>query len=329
MAALPKAQLESLQAFCQLMKAQPALIHQPELAFFKDFVTSFSVPPEPKKSPPPAAKEVEVEEIGDGDGEEEEDDSPKYDDPELVEPDVLDSSQEMGDPNREPTEAEMEQAAEAKAAAREALNNGDLAQAIAHYTIAVRLMPSALVYANRANAYLGLKKPNAAIRDCDAAIAINPDSAKAYKMRGKAHRLLAHWEEAAKDLGTGQRIDYDDGMYELQKLVEERAKIAEKHRKAKASMPSTAPPPSSVSGSGFPGGMPGMGSMGGMPGGVPPELMSKLMSNPELMSQMMNPKVMGAMQEVMGNPDAAAKYQNDPDMQGLFKMFQDTMSSSG
>lgn len=36
--------------------------------------------------------------------------------------------------------------------------------------------------------FIKLQKPNAAIRDCDRAIEINPDSAQPYKWRGKAHR---------------------------------------------------------------------------------------------------------------------------------------------
>lgn len=36
--------------------------------------------------------------------------------------------------------------------------------------------------------YIKMQKPNAAIRDCDRAISINPDSAQPYKWRGKAHR---------------------------------------------------------------------------------------------------------------------------------------------
>ena len=46
---------------------------------------------------------------------------------------------------------------------------------------------------------------------------------------------------------------------------------------------------------GFPGGMPGgmgggMPGMGGMPN-LPPEMMNKLMSDPDIMAAMMNPKV--------------------------------------
>ena len=36
----------------------------------------------------------------------------------------------------------------------------------------------------------------ACILDCDAAVKINPNSAKAFKIRGRAHALLGHWENA-------------------------------------------------------------------------------------------------------------------------------------
>ena len=55
---------------------------------------------------------------------------------------------------------------------------------------------------------------------------------------------------------------------------------------------------------------------GGMPN-IPPELLSKLMSDPELMAAMQNPRVMAALQECMGNPAAFAKYQSDPEIQNL------------
>ena len=58
--------------------------------------------------------------------------------------------------------------------------------------------------------YVRLEKPNAAIRDCSESIRLNPDSAQGYKWRGKAHCLLGHWEEAAKDLQMACRLDYDD-----------------------------------------------------------------------------------------------------------------------
>ena len=46
------------------------------------------------------------------------------------------------------------------------------------------------MYAKRADSYLKMKKPNAAIRDCDKQLALNPDSAKALRVRGPAYRYL-------------------------------------------------------------------------------------------------------------------------------------------
>ena len=48
--------------------------------------------------------------------------------------------------------------------------------------------------------YLKLRKPNAAKRDCDRALEANPDSAKALRIRGSAHRYLGNYEAAQADL---------------------------------------------------------------------------------------------------------------------------------
>ena len=62
----------------------------------------------------------------------------------------------------------------------------------------------------KCSAFIKLKKPNAAIRDCDVAVEINPDSAQGYKWRGRAHQLLGHWEEASKDLQMACKLDFDE-----------------------------------------------------------------------------------------------------------------------
>ena len=120
-------------------------------------------------------------------------------------------------------------------AASDAMGAGDYAKAVELYTTALSLMPSPLTFAKRAECYLKLSKPNAAgaspgrlpvlvppqpfsqapwllraVRDCDAALKLNPDSAKSYKVRGKAKRLLGDYEAAVKDLGTGQNADFDE-----------------------------------------------------------------------------------------------------------------------
>ena len=91
-------------------------------------------------------------------------------------------------------------------------------------------VPSALTYAKRAECFLKLKKPMAAIKDADAALALNPDSAKALKARGLAHRMLGAWEAAAKDLGAAQSIDFSEDVVAPLKLVVDKAAIVRKRR---------------------------------------------------------------------------------------------------
>ncbi|KAK2104041.1 Hsc70-interacting protein [Saguinus oedipus] len=98
---------------------------------------------------------------------------------------------------------------------------------------AIRLNPRlAILYAKRASVFVKLRKPSAAIQDCDRAIEINPDSAQPYKWQGKAHRLLGHWEDAAHDLALACKLDYDEDVSAMLKEVQSRAqKIAEHQRK--------------------------------------------------------------------------------------------------
>ena len=194
-------------------------------------------------------------------------------------------------------------------------------------------MPSALTYAKRAECFLKLRKPNAAIKDADAALALNPDSAKGLKARGLAHRLLGNWEAAAKDLGAAQSIDFsEDAVAPLKLVVDkaatvrkrrveaenaEKSKRQEEARTQRAEREAAAAAAAAASG-GFPGGMGGMGGgfpggmggMGGMPGmgGLPPELLQALMSDPELMAAMSNPRMQSIMMECMSNPAKLAQY---------------------
>lgn len=101
-------------------------------------------------------------------------------------------------------------AAAAKDTASDAKANGNYELAVSKFTEAMTLgSVSALTLSNRAECLLKLKKPCAAIADCTAALALNPDSAKALRCRGKAHRFLGKWEAAQLDLAAAQRIDFD------------------------------------------------------------------------------------------------------------------------
>ena len=100
-----------------------------------------------------------------------------------------DPPQAMGDPNVEVTDAMLEQADAQRGEAQGKLSEGAFEEAISLFTQAIENNPqSAILYAKRAQCYIKLQKPNAAIRDCNRALEINENSSQALKWRGKANR---------------------------------------------------------------------------------------------------------------------------------------------
>ncbi|KAI3454356.1 hypothetical protein Pfo_011019 [Paulownia fortunei] len=154
----------------------------------------------------------------------------ELDNSDVVEPDY-DPAEEMGDPSVEVTEENQEAAQVSKSIAMDAILEDKLDEAINHLTEAIILNPkSTMLYASRASVFVKLKKPNAAIRDADAALQINPDVAKGYKARGMARALLGLWEEAARDLHVASKLDFDEETSMMLKKVEPSAKKIKEHR---------------------------------------------------------------------------------------------------
>merc|ERR1719265_2418545 len=86
--------------------------------------------------------------------------------------------------DKELTEEEEDKQNSLKAAAADLLEDGDKAGALAKLTEAVMVgNPNAMLLSRRADLLLKMKRPAAAIIDATAALAKNPDSAKAYKIR--------------------------------------------------------------------------------------------------------------------------------------------------
>ncbi|XP_030263093.1 hsc70-interacting protein [Sparus aurata] len=344
-----------LKAFVQMCESNPQILHLPEMSFFRTWLhgmgatipapsstkgscqggcpcgpspTSTSAPPPDPEAPLLSESEESEIEI-DNDG--------------VIEPDT-DEPQEMGDfENIEITEEMMDQANEKKMDAINALGEGDLQKALDLFTEAIKLNPClAILYAKRASVFIQMQKPNAAIRDCDRAISINPDSAQPYKWRGKAHKLLGHWEEAAKDLATACKLDYDEAASEMLKEVQPKAKKIMEHRRkyerkreekeikerqerikkareehARAQREEEARQSGGGGGGGGGGGFfPGAaGFPGGAPGGMPG--LGDFLKDPELLNAMKDPEVMAAFQDVAQNPANIAKYQNNPKIMAL------------
>ncbi|XP_024128317.1 hsc70-interacting protein [Oryzias melastigma] len=336
-----------LKAFVNLCETSPEVLHLPELGFFRSWLQNMgakipplakteggckggcpcgpsstaSSAPEPEPHVPSESEESEIEIDQDG-----------VIEPDTVEPEDIDDLDSI-----EVTDEMMDQANEKKVEAINALGEGDLQKALDLFTEAIKLNPRlAILYAKRASVYIKMQKPNAAIRDCDRAISINPDSAQPYKWRGKAHRLLGHWEEAAKDLATTCKLDYDEDasamLKEVQpkanKIIEHRRKyerkreereIKDRQERIKKAREEHARAQREEETRHFGAGAGGFPGAAGFPGGGPAGMpgLGDLLKDPEVLNAMKDPEVMAAFQDVAQNPANISKYQNNPKIMAL------------
>eukprot|EP00756_Hemistasia_phaeocysticola_P019102 Hpha_TRINITY_DN15638_c5_g8::TRINITY_DN15638_c5_g8_i1::g.98341::m.98341/K09560/ST13; suppressor of tumorigenicity protein 13 len=135
-------------------------------------------------------------------------------------------SEQAASPAEEhPSEGGMLQAAQLVGEAQYASLTGSHSRALNLINQAVALDPShAVLYVERAEVHLRMRRPQAAVRDCDHALRVNPDSAGAHKARGRAYRMLKNWELSAHHLRLATQLVYDEGGYALQKRVESKVK---------------------------------------------------------------------------------------------------------
>lgn len=104
--------------------------------------------------------------------------------------------------------------------AAEAVQEGQHEQALQHLCEAVALgCARSPLYTKRAEVLLRLGRPRGAISDCTAALGINPDFGKAYKLRARANSSLKRWKNAHSDFQQGLAIDHDDDTYEESLVV--------------------------------------------------------------------------------------------------------------
>ena len=68
-------------------------------------------------------------------------------------------------------------------------------------------------------------------QDCSAALALNPDLGKAYRVRGIALRKLGKYRDAKSDLAQAQKLDFDEGVSFIEKFVSEKVRVEERKRK--------------------------------------------------------------------------------------------------
>lgn len=132
--------------------------------------------------------------------------------------------------SKELTDEEMDKQGALKSEAQDALEDGDLDTAVAKFTEAMMLGGvTAMMVAKRAEMLLKQKRYRAAIEDATLALTLNQDSAKAYRARAKALRFIGEYAGSAADFSQAQKIDYDDGVADMDDYVKKRAaKIAKR-----------------------------------------------------------------------------------------------------
>src|SRR5262245_3265628 len=85
---------------------------------------------------------------------------------------------------------------------------GDLNQAIAEFTEALRIDPqSAAAYHNRGVAYARKGDHDRAIADFTKALRFDPDDAVTYRCRGRAYRILEQYDRALADYNQALGLD--------------------------------------------------------------------------------------------------------------------------
>lgn len=123
------------------------------------------------------------------------------------------------------TDAQTDEQNGLKQAGTEALEEGNKDVALEKFSAAIGVgCASAMLLTRRAQLLFQMDRPRAAANDCFAALAVNPDSAKAFKIRAKCYVKLEMLEEAHSDFQTALKIDFDDDTEEASKDVAAKVK---------------------------------------------------------------------------------------------------------
>eukprot|EP01101_Sappina_pedata_P002066 TRINITY_DN12342_c0_g1_i1.p1 TRINITY_DN12342_c0_g1~~TRINITY_DN12342_c0_g1_i1.p1 ORF type:complete len:362 (-),score=190.30 TRINITY_DN12342_c0_g1_i1:7-1092(-) len=293
--------LEVLQQFIESIVLSKSCLKMVEYKSIRTLVESFggdisNIPDLPEGITSKVAEDIIFEEADP----EEEADSDR------VDPDDLDDAQHMGHAGNIVTEEMIDNGNEFRVKGQQALSEKNYQLAIEEFTNAIKQCRSAAFFSYRASAYLALKKPNAAIKDCDTAISINPDNSKAYKIKGRAHRALGHWKSAAESLRTANKYDFDEDTCALQKAVEAKIVAIEGYQKRKVDFYKNQA--SNLK--------------------VPQEFSDMLNGSDEIQQLLEDPELNTMINEIGTNLDAFAKYQNHPKILNYFQKVSECFNAA-
>ncbi|CAF0892856.1 unnamed protein product [Adineta ricciae] len=363
---IPAEYIRLLRQFVALCDAQPELLQAPELDFFRDWLSKLGA----TNSAAETSSTIETEDIRNAEEETTTSSTSQEETPKVeseaeseLELDMTgvvegdnDAPQAMWDTNIEVTDAMLEQADVKRSEAQSKLSEGAFEEAISLFTQAIENNPqSAILYAKRAQCYIKLQKPNAAIRDCDRALELNENSQQALKWRGKANRMLGNWEAAYRDFCKAQISDFDEDVQAWLKEVEVNAKKLGEHKRkyerrreekeiqakrerirkaqeayAKAqheederrAREQQARFAGGQQYPGFPGGMGGMdeADLGGL---------GAVMNDPEILEALQDPDVQKAFADVSTDPSKLAAHQSNPKVRKVMEKLAKKFGGAG
>ena len=198
-----------------------------------------------------------------------------------------------------------EEAEQYKAQGNSAMIAKSFAEAIDWYTKALQISPNNKVYlSNRAAAYSQSDQHAMAAQDALKAVEIDSKYSKAWSRLGHARYALGDAKGAMEAYDNGRKIDPDNQL--LQRgYTTAKTKWEELERSRPAEERSTSPP---NGGGGMPdlsglmGMLGGAGGGGGGAAGGGQNMLSSLMSNPQLMQAAQSMAQSGALNNLMQNP---------------------------
>jgi len=176
-------------------------------------------------------------------------------------------------------------AEEAKAKGTAAFQAGKYEEAIGHYTKAIELGPTHVLYSNRSAAYGGMGNWEEALTDATKCIEMKPDWGKGYGRKGAALHGLGRYEAAIGAYEKG--LDVEPGLAMLTKGLADAKAEADRDKSAS-----------------------GMGGLGNVFSA--PDVISKIASNPQTASFLADPSFMMKINELQRSPDAISKHMSDP-----------------
>ncbi|KAK4249202.1 hypothetical protein C7999DRAFT_30254 [Corynascus novoguineensis] len=217
-----------------------------------------------------------------------------------------------------PTEEQKKQAEALKSKGNAAMAQKDYPTAIDYYTQALALHPgNAIFLSNRAAAYSAARDHEAAKADAEAAVAIDPKYTKAWSRLGLARFALGDAKGSMEAYQKGIEYEGNGGSEAMKKGYETAKRRVDELAADEAAATANTSSTRDAGGSGAPGGgladlasMFGGGGGGGGGGGMP-----------DFASIMNNPMFASMAQNLMSNPDMMANLMNNPRLRQMADSF--------